>query len=89
MTIQMIIALIVMLIAFVIVVFIPDKYIDTSSCKRNWIVVLTILSCAAYSINQNSLVLFFLSLLFLGIFINYTFPFLLNVLRSFNWKSDP
>lgn len=88
MTIQMIVALVVMFIA-VVIVLMPNKYIDTSTCKRNWAVILTILSCAAYFTKQDGLGLFFLSLLGLGIFINYAFPFLLNVLRSFNWKSDP
>lgn len=88
MTIQMIVALVVMFIA-VVIVLMPNKYIDTSTCKRNWVVILTILSCAAYSTNQNSVGIFFLSILGLGIFINYSFPFLLNVLRSFTWKSDP
>ena len=88
MNMQMIVALVVMFIA-VVVVLMPNKYIDTSTWKRDCVVILTILSCAAYSTNQNSIGLFFLSILGLGIFINYSFPFLLNVLRSFNWKSDP
>ena len=88
MTIQMIVALVVMFIA-VVIVLMPNKYIDTSTCKRNWVVILTILSCAAYFTKQDSLGLFFLSLLWLGIFIYYSFSLRLNLLRSFNWKNGP
>ena len=77
------------LCAVVTALYVSNKYIDTSSCKRNWVVILTILSCAAYLSELNDLGGFFLTLLLSGIFINYAFPFLLNVIRTFTWKSDP
>lgn len=83
-----IIALIAVILA-VVVLFIPNKYINTASCKRNWVVVLTILTGISFVSDQNSLGFGFLTILSLGIFINYALPFLLNVLESFNWKSDP
>lgn len=83
-----IIALIAVILA-VVVLFIPNKYINTASCKRNWVVVLTILTGISFISDQNSLGFVFLTILSLGIFINYALPFLLNVLESFNWKSDP
>ena len=83
-----IIALIAVILA-VVVLFIPNKYINTASCKRNWLVVLTILTGISFISDQNSLGFVFLTILSLGIFINYALPFLLNVLESFNWKSDP
>lgn len=88
MTFLMIIAVIA-LFAVVPALYISNKYIDTSSCKRNWVVILTILSCVAYLSKFDDLAGFFLTLLLSGIFINYAFPFLLNVLRTFTWKSDP
>ena len=88
MTIKMIIALIAIIFAL-IVVLVPNKYIDTSSCKRNWCVILTILSGTAFLTKLDDIGCIFLSLLFLGIFINYAFPFLLNVYMAFNRKSDP
>lgn len=83
-----IIALVAVILA-VVVLFIPNKYINTASCKRNWVVVLTILTGISFVSDQNSLGFGFLTILSLGIFINYALPFLLNVLESFNWKSDP
>ena len=83
-----IIALVAVILA-VVVLFIPNKYINTASCKRNWVVVLTILTGISFISDQNSLGFVFLTILSLGIFINYALPFLLNVLESFNWKSDP
>lgn len=88
MTYQMIFALLAMIIA-ASSLFIPNKYINTSSCKSNWTVILTILAGASFFTYQNGLGAFFATILISGIFINYAFPFLLNVLRTFTWKSDP
>lgn len=84
----MIFALLAMIVA-AMSLFISNKYIDTSSCKSDLMVILTILSGASFFTYQNGLGTFFATILISGIFINYTFPFLLNVLRTFTWKSDP
>ncbi len=88
MSLQMILALIVMLVA-VVILFVPHKYIDTSTCKRHWCAILTILAGAAFFTKMNTLGTYFVSILFLGIFINYAFPLLFNVLVALNRKSDP
>ncbi|MDR6630367.1 hypothetical protein J2X86_002422 [Acinetobacter lwoffii] len=88
MTLHMLIALIVLLGALV-ALFISNKVIDTTSCKRNWAAIMTFLTCLAYLADFPGTAWFCCALLLLGIFINYAFPFLLNVLTAFNWKSDP
>ena len=88
MTIQMLIAITAIIVA-VAVLFVSDRLIDTSSCKRQLCAILTILAGAAFFSNMNNAGCFFLSALGLGIFINYAFPFLLNAYIAFNRKSDP
>jgi len=88
MTLSTLIAFIV-LIGALVALFISNKVIDTTSCKRNWAVIMVILTCIAYLAEFPGLSLFFCTFLLSGIFINYAFPFLLNVLTAFNWKSDP
>lgn len=88
MTLHMLIAFIVLLCA-VLALFLSNKVIDTTSCKRNWAAIMTILTCIAYLAEFPGTAWFFCTLLLSGIFINYAFPFLLNVLTAFNWKSDP
>lgn len=67
----------------------PNKIIDTSSCKRNWVMISIILIGATLIINQKQISLYIGIILFIGIFINYTFPILLNVITAFNRKTDP
>ena len=88
MTITMIIALAAIIVALV-VLYIPNRYIDTTGCKRNWLVVFTILTGSAFLAKMDDLGFVFLVLLFLGICLNYAAPFLLNVITAFNRKSDP
>jgi hypothetical protein len=73
----------------IISVWLPDSIIDTESCKKNWSVVLTILTGAAMVTDYDELAFLFSSILISGILTNYFFPVLLNVLSTFNRKSDP
>ncbi|MBU3845876.1 MAG: hypothetical protein H9855_02655 [Candidatus Acinetobacter avistercoris] len=67
----------------------PNKLIDTSTCKRNWIAIFIILIGATFIIDEAQISLTLIAILVLGICINYGFEILLNVLKIFNWKSDP
>lgn len=88
MTIKIIIAILAIIVSLV-VLYTPNKYIDTTGCKRNWLVIFTILTSAAYIAKMDNLGSIFLGFLILGIFLNYVLPFLLNVITAFNRKSDP
>lgn len=67
----------------------PNRVIDTKSCKRNWSAICVLLSGACLIIEQTDRAIFFACLLSAGILTNYLFPILLNVLITFNRKSDP
>lgn len=51
----------------VIAVKLPNRIIDTRSCKRNWVAVLTILSACLFIINHDAAAVFLILTLILGI----------------------
>lgn len=73
----------------VLALTVPNKLINTSSCKRNWMLISIILIGATLIIGQTDISLNIICVLFIGIFVNYAFPFLLNVIDTFNRKTDP
>jgi len=88
MTIKFIIGIALIIIP-IISIFLPDSIIDTGSCKKNWSVVLIILTGAAMIADYDGLALFFPCILISGILTNYGFLTLFNVLSTLNRKSDP
>ena len=78
------------LVAVVVIALgLPNRIFDTKSCKRNWSAICVVLSGACLIIEQTDRAIFFACLLSAGILTNYLFPILLNVLITFNRKSDP
>lgn len=78
------------LVAVVVIALgLPNRIFDTKSCKRNWSAICVLLVGACLIIEQSDKAIFFACLLFAGILTNYLFPILLNVLITFNRKSDP
>ena len=55
------------IIFVVIAVKMPNRIIDTRSCKRNWVAVLTILSSCLFIINHDAAAVFLILTLILGI----------------------
>lgn len=51
----------------VVAVKLPNRIIDTRSCKRNWVAVLTILSACLFIINHDAAAVFLILTLILGI----------------------
>lgn len=66
-----------------------NDVLDTSSCKRNWCVIFSIVTGALLIIEQNERAALSATIIITGIIINYAFPVLLNVIQAFNRKSDP
>ena len=78
------------LVAVVVIALgLPNRIFDTKSCKRNWSAICVLLVGACLIIEQLDKAIFFACLLSAGILTNYLFPILLNVLITFNRKSDP
>lgn len=78
------------LVAVVVIALgLPNRIFDTKSCKRNWSAICVLLVGACLIIEQTDRAIFFACLLSAGILTNYLFPILLNVLITFNRKSDP
>lgn len=88
MTIQTVLGLVIIAGAL-LMLRIPDKYIDTTTCKSNWVVVLSVLTGACIAIDKNMLALIFIAILLSGILTNYALQFLLNIASVYNRKSDP
>lgn len=62
------IAICTLVIIFAVVaVKLPNRIIDTRSCKRNWVAVLTILSACLFIINHDAAAVFLILALVLGI----------------------
>ena len=55
------------IIAAVIIVRLPNRIIDTRSCKRNWVIVLTILASCLFIIDHDAAAVFLILALILGI----------------------
>jgi|GEM_PF-5056822 len=51
--------------------FLPDHILYTASCKRSWIIVLTILSSCSFIANKNLLGTFIFFVLLVGLFIHF------------------
>ena len=79
----------VLVTVVVIALGLPNRVLDTKSCKRNWSAICVLLVGACLIIEQSDKAIFFACLLSAGILTNYLFPILLNVLITFNRKSDP
>lgn len=79
----------VLVAVVVIALGLPNRVFDTKSCKRNWSAICVLLVGACLIIEQSDKAIFFACLLSAGILTNYLFPILLNVLITFNRKSDP
>lgn len=79
----------VLVAVVVIALGLPNRVFDTKSCKRNWSAICVLLVGACLIIEQTDRAIFFACLLSAGILTNYLFPILLNVLITFNRKSDP
>ena len=79
----------VLVISVAVALRLPNHVLDTKSCKRNWSAICVLLSGACLIIEQVDKAIFFACLLSAGILTNYLFPILLNVLITFNRKSDP
>lgn len=78
------------LVAVVVIALgLPNRIFDTKSCKRNWSAICVLLVGACLIIEQTDRAIFFACLLSAGILTNYLFPILLNVMITFNRKSDP
>lgn len=78
------------LVAVVVIALgLPNRVFDTKSCKRNWSAICVLLVGACLIIEESDKAIFFACLLSAGILTNYLFPILLNVLITFNRKSDP
>lgn len=88
MTILMILGLVIV-IAVVVALRMPNHILDTKSCKRNWSAICVLLVGACLIIEQADMAILIACTLFAGILTNYLFPILLNVLITFNRKSDP
>lgn len=58
------------IIAAVIIVRLPNRIIDTRSCKRNWVIVLTILASCLFIIDHDAAAIFIILGLVLGIIID-------------------
>lgn len=58
------------IIFVVIAVKMPNRIIDTRSCKRNWVAVLTILSSCLFIINHDAAAVFLILTLVLGIILD-------------------
>lgn len=79
----------VLVAVVVIALGLPNRIFDTKSCKRNWSAICVLLVGACLIIEQSDKAIFFACLLSAGILTNYLFPILLNVMITFNRKSDP
>lgn len=79
----------VSIIVALIMLGLPNRFYDTTSCKQNWIVVLFILIGGSLLIENNMMTLILSSILISGILTNYILQFLLNTLSVLNRKSDP
>lgn len=79
----------VLVAVVVIALGLPNRIFDTKSCKRNWSAICVLLMGACLIIEQSDKAIFFACLLSAGILTNYLFPILLNVMITFNRKSDP
>ncbi len=88
MTVQTLIALVIVAL-ILLFLYLPNRIVDTTSCKRNWVATISFLACMCFLAGFDGQGWTLLTGLLSGIFINYTFPVLLNVLTAFNWKSDP
>lgn len=55
----------------VVLLFLPNHIIDTSSCKRNWVAVLIILSSASLVVNKYLLGISIILVLMIALFIHY------------------
>ncbi|MCO8088237.1 hypothetical protein [Acinetobacter indicus] len=67
---KLILSLMVMITA-IVAVLLPNKWIDTASCKRNWIVVLTVLSSASFIVDKNIAGVLFALILIFGVCLNW------------------
>ena len=88
MSMLMLLGIILALLA-ILAVCLPNRIVDTSSCKKNWCFIALILIGATLFIGQTRVSLHIATILFIGIFINYAIPFILNILTEFNRKTDP
>ncbi|ENV14771.1 hypothetical protein F965_00117 [Acinetobacter schindleri NIPH 900] len=88
MTVLMLVGLLLIFLS-IGVLSLPNRILNTESCKRNWCVIFTILTGGFLLIEQNDYAAFCAVFILAGIFINYAFPILLNVITAFNRKSDP
>lgn len=71
------------------IVRMPNDVFNTASCKRNGCVILSVFTGGFLVIEQNEYAAISAAIMTIGIVINYAFPVLLNVLSTFNRKSDP
>jgi hypothetical protein len=86
---MMILLGVLLILAGMNAVLMPNWLFDTGSCKRNWVAICIILAGGGLVIEISNITLFFLGILFIGICINYVFPVLLNIWEIYNRKSDP
>lgn len=80
---------VILILCAVYALLVPNWLVNTASCKRNWVIICLILTGGGLVIESTDISLFFSSILFIGICINYAVPMLLNMWESFNRKSDP
>ena len=71
---KLILSLMVMITA-IVAVLLPNKWIDTASCKRNWIVVLTVLSSSSFIVDKNIAGVLFALILIFGVCLNWLASF--------------
>lgn len=54
-----------------VLLWLPNHIIDTTSCKKNWVAVLVILASGSFIINKTLLGIFIILVLAVALFIHY------------------
>lgn len=63
---------------FIVVLWVPNEIIDTTSCKRNWCVCLVIFGSALIVVDQSKLGFLCYSIVLIGSSLNYLIPYFIK-----------